>query len=681
MSTSRLTSPALLLAALAGPVAAQEGYRLPPQEVVDLVDAPPAPGVRTSPDGEWMLFVESSALPSIADLSRPMLRLAGMRIDPAANARYRTSFDTGLLLRARDGGEARRVPLGAGEGDAGLASVSWSHDSRHFVYVLAGGEGSRLYGVSVGDPERSVLLTDRLCTVTGGVTWMPDGQTVLCHLVPEERGAAPVRSQTPTGPNVRETSGDTSPLRTYQDLLKSAHDEALFEHHATTQLALLDVAGGEPTTVGDPGVFAGAEPSPDGRWLLVTIVRRPYSYLMPWTSFPRTIVAWDRAGQGDHVVAELPLAENVPIGGVPLGPRSVQWNPHANAELLWVEALDGGDPNREAEARDHWLSHSAPFAAEPSELVRVEHRAQGLTFLEDSDLFITGEYDRDRRWARSLLHDRVHPDAEPRVLDDRSVRDRYGDPGSLVSEVDARGSWLVRIDDGRVYRTGAGASPEGLLPFLDAQDLATLETERLWRCAPGAYETPYDLLPRAQGQPLRFLTRHETPTSPPNHRLRNVGTGESRVLTEFPDPTPQLRGIHKELVTYERADGVPLSATLYLPARLRQEGDKASAARLGVPEGIQQRAGRRVRSARSPYRFTRIGGTVAPRSLLTQGYAIMDGATMPVVGSDPETDQRHVHRPDRCEPPRPRSTTAVEMRRCRRRPRRGSSEVTATARS
>lgn len=629
---SRILIPAVLALLCSLPAIAQGGYRLPPQEVVDIIDAPSSPMVRFSPDRQWMLLVERSAMPSIADVSRRMLRLAGMRIDPAANARYTTTFYSALSLRSLDGRQEVRIPLPS---EQRLASVTWSHDSMHFAFVVIGQKGSSLYGCSVASAATPVLLSDELNTVMGGPVWMPDGATILARLNPSGRAEEPVASLTPAGPNTQATSGNTSPLRTYQDLLGSSHDEELFTYFATSQAALISVNGGALRLIGDPQIFQGLAPSPDGMHFLATTMRRPYSYLMPWYNFPKRIAVWDIQGQELHHFSDIPLAENVPLGGVAMGPRLVQWNPYEAAGLLWVVALDQGDPKVEVEYRDMWMSSTVFSDEDPDQLLATEHRASGLTFLEDQSLLIASEYDRDLRWTRSILY-RISGDTRsPVILDDRSFQDSYGHPGSFVMTADEAGHSVVRVDSGVAYRTGRGASDDGLLPFLDRVDLRTGKIDRLWRCALGSYEAVVGLLPEQAATDLHFITRYETPTSPPNYYSRSVGGGEStRIkLTDYADPTPQLRGITKQLVTYERADGVPLSATLYLPAGY-EEGTKLPLLVWAYPREFNDpKTAAQVTS--SPSRFTRIGG-LSHLVLLTQGYAIMDGATMPVVG-DPET--------------------------------------------
>ncbi len=629
-SRSHLLSLATLLIAVIGltlGLAAGEPYRLPPPEIVSLVDAADSPGTSISPDHQFVLLTDQNTLPSIADVSRRMLRLAGIRIDPVANGRFRTGFDQGLRLRPLldPGATPRILPLPAG---GRLAGVDWSHDSRHFVYTVVTDAGSELWGASIDASEPPRRLVSSLNTVLDGPQWLPDGVSLLCRLVPETRGPEPAEITLPTGPNTQETSGEKSPLRTYQDLLTSPYDEALFEHYSKTQLAVIHFDA-RVEKIGAPGIFIAANTSPDGGHLLVASLKRPWSYTMPYSQFPHVYEVWSMQGKREHTVAEIPLAIDIPIDGVRTGPRSIRWHPSLAATLLWSEALDGGDPKTEVPHRDRWISHAFPFSDEPKEIRRVEHRAGGLSFFADPTVLLFGEFDRDRRWTRSIL---VHLD-EPgsdRVLEDRSIRDRYGDPGQLVTETLPHGDRVIFRRGDALFRSGAGASPEGLFPFLSRQSASTGTSETLWRCADGEYESVVESW--FVGDELRFITRHESISSPPNLRLRSLG-GEPVALTVFPDPTPQIRGITKQLLTYEREDGVPLSATLYLPAGHR-EGDRYPLFVWAYPREFND-AKTAGQVGVSPYRFTRIGG-ISHLHLLTQGYAILDGATMPIIG-DAET--------------------------------------------
>ncbi len=612
---------------------AQEGYRLPPQVVVDILDGAPTPLVDFSPDGRHMLLLEQNAMPTIADVSRRMLRLGGVRIDPVANARYRTSFLRGLALRATSGGELTRVPLPAG---AKLARAIWSHDSQHFLFVTVGEGGSQLWAAHVAGAAKPTRISDRLNTVLIDPRFMPDGTSVLFAEVPVSRKLEPKAPLVPKGPNTQSTAGKATPLRTYQDLLSNPYEEALFDHFTQSIIVVDTVAGDARRVTGGAGIHSRVSPSPDGTRLLVTRIERPWSYLMPYYNFAQSIEVWGGFGNREHTLAKLPLAESIPIGGVRTGPRNVAWKPGEDATLVWVEALDGGDPKAEVEYRDQWFAQAAPFKGEPRKLVRVAERAFGLSYLPDGKRVIAREYDRDRRWIRSLLHDLSNEQAAPVILEDRSIRDRYGDPGSIRQHLDERGSRSVRVDGVWIYRAGSGASPEGVLPFLDRQNIDTLETERLWRCSSGSYETLAHVMSGSNaqttnGEPPAFITRYETPEVPPNYRLHD--NGKIKAITAFADPTPEIRGIKKQLVRYERADGVPLSATLYLPAD-HEAGKRLPLFVWAYPIEFSDAKTAGQVSA-SPWRFTRISGS-SHLTLATQGYAVMDGATMPVIG-DAET--------------------------------------------
>lgn len=618
-------------------VAKQTNYQQPPQSVVDIIDAAPSPSVSFSPDRKWMFLIERDAMPDIEDVARRMLQLAGLRIDPVANGSFQTSFSTGMILRRRDANPndvsaQTRIDLPA---NAKLSQVSWSHNSKDFVFVVVTDNGQQLWTASVDSPKPR-LLTRRLNTVMGGFQWMPNGHQVLCRLVPENRGPEPSASKRPSGPNIQESSGNKSPTRTYQDLLQNSHDESLFQHYATTQLALIDVDG-KLTKLGTPHIFSSASPSPSGQYILLTTIEKPFSYLMTYRSFPRKIQVWKAddlaAGPDVHTVANIPLDENIPIEGVRLGPRNVDWKSSVPATLIWSEALDGGDPNTKVDHRDRFVTHAAPFRDKPVELLKTQYRAFGMSFFSDPSIVITTEFDRDRRWVRALLHDLALPGTTPKTLMDRSIRDKYGDPGRIVTVPDETGHRIARQDGDWIYRSGSGASPKGNLPFIDRQNIKTLETERLWRCATGSYESVVAVVSSGQTVKPTVITSAETPVNPPNYFLRDLNNDSEKAITDFKDPTPQIRGIKKRLVNYKRSDGVPLSATLYLPADY-QEGTRLPLLVWAYPREFND-AKTAAQVSGSPSRFTRMQ-SISHLTLLTQGYAIMDSATMPVIG-DPET--------------------------------------------
>ncbi|HEV8180818.1 MAG TPA: prolyl oligopeptidase family serine peptidase [Candidatus Angelobacter sp.] len=629
------------------------GYQKAPQPISDILNARPTPLVQLSPNGKWLLAADRLANPPVADLAQPMLRIAGLRINPATNGRHHPPRLIALSLVEIATGNTRNVT--GLPGNPYLSLPDWSPDGTKFAFTNTVADGIELWIGNVETAKVEKLEGFKISAIMGDpVQWMPDGKALLVQTVPATRGNPPAEPKMPDGPIIQESDGKKAPVRTYEDLLENAHDEDLFDYYAAAQLtrvsfphvghlgpirASIDVNGA--SRIGKPGIFSRVEPSPDGKHLLVSRIHRPYSYIMPESDFPREVEIWDLTGKLEHKVASLPLADHVPIEGVLTGPRDYQWVPTQPATLVWAEALDGGDPKTKAEFRDKLMLLRTPFSDQPQELARFEQRfvpAGGAfgagrgTAIEwtENGLGLARDYNRDRRWQRTFLLDIAQPGAQPTLIWERSIRDRYRDPGTPLTRTLPNGKRILRQQGNAIFLVGAGASPKGEFPFLDRFDLMTRKAERIFQCQEGHYEAPVSLL---SDDGSRFLTRHESPTEPPNYFIRTAGSADKKALTNFPDPAPQLHGITKQLVTYKRADGVQLSFTLYLPANYKQ-GERLPTIVWAYPLEFND-ADTAGQVSGSPYHFTTISG-ISQLFLVTQGYAVLDNATMPVVG-DPET--------------------------------------------
>lgn len=599
-------------------------YQKPPKEILDVLHAPAPPQVLVSPTRTHMLLMDWLRYPPIGELAQPMLRLAGHRINPNTNGPHNPRYFTAFTLKRLPGGEELRIAVPA---NPRLGMPEFSPDGKFLAFTqttassielwvadTATGRARRLPGVVVNAAEVDEFR------------WMPDSRMLLVRLVPAGRGNPPTPPAVPVGPNVQESYGKGAPVWTYQDLLRNPHDELLYDYYFTAQLALVDVTSGKIQLVGKPDIFQVVLPSPDGKYLLITRIHRPYSYLYPDRNFPREIEVWERSGKLIHKVASLPLADAVPTDGVPTGPRQCAWRPTEPASLVWIEALDEGDPRKSVPHRDRVMMLKAPFAGPPLELMRTEHRAMNLQWGEKGGLLLVTDYQRERRWVRTFLLNADAP-SQPRVLWSRDIRDRYGDPGAPLLRTLPNGYRVLHQSGDWIFLAGQGATPQGDRPFLDRFDLNTGKTERLFRSAADCYETVVAL---ADDAGTLVLTRRESPSEPPNYFLRKLsGEAAPVALTRFPDPTPQLRQIRKQLVTYKRADGVQLSFTLYLPPGYKP-GTRLPTIVWAYPLEYNDpaTAGQVVGS---PQRFTTILGA-SHLFLLLRGYAILDNATMPVVG-------------------------------------------------
>ena len=613
------------------PSSAASGYQLPPKELVDIVDRPLTPRVRISPDHRWLLLLERPSLPGIGELAETELRLGGLRFKPQNNSPSRRRPASGLeLLRIED--RTTRPITGLPE-DPRINDVSFSPDGSYIAFTHTSSDRVELWVVEVATATAR-RLTETSLNLSARVppTWLADSRALVCTTVPSERGAPPTTPSLSAGPTIQENLGSKAPARTFQDLLKNAHDEAVFEHYLTSQLARIGLDG-KVTPLGAPGIVWNFDPSPDGRYLLVEILHRPFSYLRPARWFPTRVEVWDAEGRRVRQIADLPLRENIPVpyGSVAEGPRRFSWRHDAGSTLVWAEALDGGDAGRKAALRDRLFMLPAPFDGEPIVWASLKKRFRGIYWARD-DLALVTTWEWKTRNIRVSRLQPGAPEAAPELLIDRSWEDRYNDPGEPVTTTNSWGRQVLQTGAGgeTIFLIGDGASEEGDQPFLDLWHLETGKSQRLFRSQAPYYERPIQPLDAA-GQIL--LTRRESIEEPPNYYVRALSAGGDPGLTQlthFPHPTPELLGLQKEQIRYPRADGVQLTATLYLPPGYSPEQGPLPMIMWAYPHEFKSsEAAGQVTD--SPYRFDRVGWW-SSLLWLTQGYAVLDDPSMPIVG-------------------------------------------------
>jgi len=615
---------AVVLAVAFGSCLAQSlTYQQPPEKIREVLDARPLPQRFIDPSGKTLALLEVRRYPSIEQLARPFLRLAGLRIDPASNGPYRVVHVNRLALRALEeaGATERDVALPA---DGDFHHFGFSPDGRRFTLLRRTASAIELWVGDVASARASALAGIAVQDIDGGgIDWL-DPDTIVVRTVPE-RGAAPA-SSVPTGPVVQESFGRKSPERTYQDLLRSPLDAALFEYYATSEITRIDLASGSRTVIAPPAVYAGISAAGDGRQLLVERIAKPFSYAVPHEEFARDMLVIDRGGRVVKQLARVALRENVPVQGVVQGPRNFFVSARADATVYWLEALDEGDPRKKAPYRDRLMKLAPPYDGAPAEVARFAQRVVNVQQLEDGRLLVA-DYDRDRVWVRRMLVDPAQAGAEPLVVFDLSARDRYNDPGRALSRTTAQGRPLAIVREGRALFVGAGASPAGDRPFLDRWDLAAKTKERLFQADELHYESVVRVLDESGD---KFVTSRESASEPPNYVMHD--SRGTRALTSVVDPTPQVRAIHRELVRFRRRDGVELSFWLYRPAG-QKPGERRPAFVWAYPlEYTDPALAGQVTG--SPNRFEQFAGS-SPLFLVLEGYVVLNDATMPVVG-DPE---------------------------------------------
>jgi dipeptidyl aminopeptidase/acylaminoacyl peptidase len=604
-------------------------YKQPPADVTDVVLAKPTPNVTISPTGEAMVLVDYNPNPGIATLARPFLKLGGIRMDPQITARQRITEFTGCsILWVAD---QRSVPIQLPKTGVLSGVPRWSPDGKWVAYSVDVADGVQLWVADTKTGKSRQMGAIYVNEVLGsGFRWMPDSRRLLVMAVPAQRGAAPPATVVPTGPNIEETAGKVSQVVTLQDLLKSENDERLFEYYGQSQLGFMDATSGKFTAIGAPGLYMSASPSPDGQYLLTTQVKRPFSYRVAYSNFARNYDVIDLKGRKIKTIAEFGVSDEIPRQGVVTGPRSIEWQAGYDAQLVWVEALDGGDPKRKADYRDKLMRLNAPFAGEAAEVLKIKYRYSGLTWFAQRDRALLAEYDRDRRWVTTTLVDFTNPMRRDTMFD-LSANDDYADPGNPVVEMNAKGEYTLIQEGDWIYLDAPGNSEEGQYPRLDRFNVKTKQKETLFKSKTGVFEEFYAFNGKNRDQ---ILTRYESKTEVPNFFLTPLGgSGSRRQLTQFADPAPALTHINKHVVKYTRPDGVPLSGTLYLPTSY-QPGQKLPLFLWAYPlEYSDIKTAGQVRVTDNRFTYYR---NDSPLFFVTQGYAVLMDATIPIVG-DPET--------------------------------------------
>lgn len=614
-------------------VSAQGSYKHPPKAIQEILDAPAIPSTSVSPTRDKIAILEPLRYPPISELAEPMLRLAGTRINPKTNSQHRTPYVVSVRLKNISDGKETPVSLPDG---AKIISPQWSPDGKHIAAGNITPGGIELWLIDAATGKARKVNGVQVNTAYGGFNW-EDSETLTANLVPTRRGPAPAyRDVTPLEPSIQETAGRSGQIATFQDLLKSPNDEKLFEYYATSQFALIDV-NGKVREIGSPAIYDNVDVSPDGKYILATRIQRPFSYLFPAFRFPKKVELWDINGKLLQVFADIPLQDSIPVQGVQMGRRSYDWIPTEAATLMWAEALDGGDPSRKADYRDRLMKLAAPFTAAPTEVLKTEQRYQGRLFGERDGLMFYFDFNRDNQRRRMFMTDYREP-TKSKIISDLNSRDRYNAIGSPVMKTLPDGSSVVRQSGDSIFLTGPGASPQGDRPFFRKLNLTTLQTEEMFRSGTEEYEAFVTMM---DDEGIQFMTRRESPVDPPNLFVRmNCPVGSlcktplvNRQITDFKDPTPQLRGIEKQLVRYKRADGVDLSFTLYTPPGYKAGTPLPTVVWAYPLEFTDSSVAGQVSG--STNRFTQIGGS-SHLFFLLQGYAVLDDATMPVVG-DPLT--------------------------------------------
>ena len=616
-------------------------YQKPPAGIEQLLEAAPTPTARLSPDGKTMLIEQPATFPTIADVAQPRYRLAGIRFNPSSNGPSVERYDVSLQLQAVDASKQPKAIAGL---PAKLKAVDaiWSPDSKHVAFMAhatAPAKGLDLWLIDTAAASAQRVGTVKLNAVLGTpCTWLPDSTSLLCKTIPAGRGPAPKVSDVPLGPDVEESLGKVSPAPTYEDMLKTTDDENIFEYYASSDLAVISLTG-TVKPLPSKGLIERATPSPDGHYALVATVHRPFSYTFPYSRFPVKTEVVSLKGGPTKLLLDRPAVDNLPISRdvVESGPRDYQWRADVAATVVWVESQDGPDPKKKGPVADKVMALAAPFDGSASMMLELPmHLARGgggggigmggggIEWGNEHLAIVSVARNSDRK-SMMLAFD--PSTGKTTTLYSGSTQDRYKNPGRPMAEMGSNGKTVLKLTaDGQgVYFISPGASPKGDQPFVAVMPVGGGEEKILFRSADPYFDQPEALL--SDGL---VLIRRESQTISPNYFAASLTGGSPVQLTHFKGRYDGIKMPTRQFLKYKRADGVDLTATLWLPAGY----DKSQGPLPTLMEAYPVEFGSRDTASQvsgSPNHYPVFGGG-SHLYLVQAGYAILDNATIPIIG-------------------------------------------------
>ena len=609
-------------------------YQKPASEILELVDVPQAPAVQITETTDYMVMLYRDSYKTIAELSEPELRLGGLRINPDTNIGSRTTYYNNVKIKKTGEKEPRQV--NGLPDNPRLANFSVSPDETMIALTNTTVQGVELWVLDLAKAEVRKLTEPGInANLRDVINWFKDGKSVLVKMVPEDRSKlVNTAIAVPSGPTISSNDGKKAQNRTYQDLLKNPDDEFNFEQLARSSLYQVALDG-KMSLWKESDMYRSVSFSPDGEYVMVVTLDKPFSYLVPYYRFPSKTVVYSKDGTMVKTLLEAPLVEELPKGRMAVwsGMRNISWRADKPASLIYVKALDGGDPAVKADYRDEVFQWEAPFQGEAKSILKTRNRFAGIQWGTDQ---IAVAYDRwwNNRNTKTYLFNPSDTSESATIISDRNYQDVYSDPGDFATQRNKYGwSGLAMDRKGNAYLMGDGYTEKGQFPFVDRINLKSLKKTRLYTSnIPGKKETliDYDI------NEDQLLVRIESKSEYPNYYYKSLIKRKGpEQLTYFDNPFQSLEDVHKEVITYTREDGLELSGTLYLPVGYNKEEKKKMPMILWAYPREYKDKNSASQSTQNPNQFT-YPSSGSPIFWVARGYVVLANAAFPIIGEKEE---------------------------------------------
>ncbi len=578
--------------------------------MVSLLERESAPTAVVHAGARRVARLYEQKLVPTSQLARPQLGLAGLRIDVG----NRMLSDTPLYTRVRyshidyaSDVQEFRPPEGSL-----IADLSFSPNGEKMALTLVYTDHIE---VGILDPvshEYLKLNTGPLNGFWGKPCSFIDETSLLCSQS-QNTGEPPVVE---IGPNIRELMSGAAPVVPYSNLLRDANDDRLFEHYAAVVLARVQTDGSAFESLEVEGMILEVEGmivsqgiSPDGRFLFTNRISRPYPRQLPANRFTQSLILHDLA-LNQEVFRNQEENLGVVNTATRLGPRLARWDPTRPSTLVFVQRIMD-----EQNSSETFFELSAPFAEAPLPRAKKLKKVSYFGWTSEGRLLLTDAGTTSRSWVSYELNDDLellHRGSEDDLVGDPSQALRvHGDSGAIFEK-----SGKLFFKDERSRETGAQ-------PILTSWELASSQEDVLWESKNTEHA---EVLAVLNPKKFEYLLATETP-SVPRHL---VVTRERRRygVTQPAPPHPELFGMTRRMISYQREDGLSLSAMLSLPPNAR-EGIPLPMVLWIYPRDFAD-SDQASKSKEYPQRYIDPKG-VSRFFLISQGYAILD-CPMPIVG-------------------------------------------------
>lgn len=604
------------------------GYQTPHKSIMDLIDVDLPPSTYMDTDKNYMLLLSRNQYKTIEELSQQELRLAGLRIDPKTNIGSRTTYFNKIQIKSLKKKNAKTNLVKGLPANPRITNFSWSPDQSKMAFTNTTSDGVELWVMDIAKAEAKKISDATInANLRYAINWFEDGTALLVKMLPENRKPLiDTKISVPSGPTISVNDGKKAQNRTYQDLLKNKNDEFNFEQLALSKLVKVSLDGKISKWL-PADMYNMVRFSPDGNYVMISTVEKPFSYLVPYRRFPSKTSIYTKDGQLVNTINEVPLIEDLPKGfmSVRTGRRSLDWRDDKAAILIYAEALDGGDANIEAEYRDQVFQLEAPYNGQAKPLIKTKNRYRYIDWATDQTA-IAHDYWWNTRNTKSYSFNPSDVTQAPKIIVDRSYQDRYSDPGDFVTTRNKYGSSVLALKDGAAYRLGDGYSDKGQFPFLDKYDLKTQKTTRVYQ---SNFTDKVESLTDYDVKKNKLLVRIESPSEYPNYSFRDLKDQSLTPITAYENPYKGIQNVQKELLKYKRADGVELSGTLYFPLDY-DKTKKYPMILWAYPREFKDKSSAN-QNTQNPNEFT-YPYWGSPIYWVTRGYVVLDDASFPIIG-------------------------------------------------